>query len=151
MADHTWPYQFEGAVFETPAFTYDSMAAWYLVRWVQDATLGSKARVRAKLEQLEDELLEQPSTSARVMNDIYADDGRVFTLPDGSRVLQVEPAHPETPDGVFCLYRFTGDLATGDDIYVDFAWNPPVASLQEPLSGNWEPAKTSLETRTGAL
>lgn len=151
MAAHNWPYEFEGSPMETPMFTFDSKAAWFIMRHLQDGALGSLARVRARMMDLEDELEEHPAHQVMVLNEIYQDEGRVFMLPDDSRVLLVRSNHPENPEEVFCLYRYTGEVAAGAEVYVDFAWNPPVASRQEPLAGNWIPPRTSLETRKGSI
>ena len=141
---------FEGESFNAPnGFFYDSRAAWYITRWSHAVALhrpGTHQQEQFSL--LMDDLLNeiQPANPTPVIlaNPGFDRAASVFMLRDGSRLISAR--YETDPDqDASRLFRLTGDVQQGNACWLDWGYDPPVASTAVPLPGNINPQRTSLE------
>ena len=96
------------------------------------------------MEQMLAGLEEHPQREVTLASPGFLTEATVFTLTDGSMIMVDWPG--ENP-GAFCLHRFTGGIPQDQQCWLDWGYNPPVASARRPLPGNERPQTESLEIR----
>lgn len=138
--------RFEGSPFRDPnGFVYDSRAARLLTRWAQAIATGTTGRRRLdRLERIADQLMEAPMTDVVLGNPEFEASSSAFTLEDGSRLVLTRSGLDLERD-TYSLFRLTGQVTQGDTCWLDWGYDPPVASTRLPLPGNMKPPVPSLE------
>lgn len=123
---------FEGKPFKASNnFVYDSLAAWYITRWSHASALSARrSQRRNRIDQLLDELAELPHHDVVNASPGMLADAVAFTLEDGSRVIAIWPEKDPETAGIF---RLTGETREGCACWLDWGFDPPVASSRVPL------------------
>lgn len=141
---------FEGESFNAPnGFFYDSRAAWYITRWSHAVALHRPGtHQQEQLSLLTDDLMNEiePEEPAPVIlaNPGFDRAASAFTMADGSRLLLAR-SETDMERNTYCLFRLTGDVQRANACWLDWGYDPPVASTAVPLPGNISPALSSLE------
>ena len=121
---------------------FDSLAAYRISQWAQMAyhdiqfhDIQFRNRPFHRLKVLMDLMMESPHTEVNLAN-LNQGEATAFTLADNSRLLAVRAVNiPE----YFTLYRLTGPVTEHGTYWMDWGYEPPLASLNEPLPGNLQP------------
>lgn len=130
------PSPFEGEVYETPVMGYDSKASHYLTMY---GFLYLTTPAPRKFNDFEDKLFsEMPYMPVLVGNEDWNPYGRLFICRDDSKLLQCWPREQFFPEH-FQLFKLTGDAVRNHTYYIDFTFNPPVATKDRPEL--WDPTK----------
>ena len=95
-----------------------------------------------QMDQLVGELIEFPCHDVTLANVEYQKAAVAVFLEDGSRVIMA--CSKDHPDSI-SIHRLTGEAGPGCVCYLDWGYDPPVASIRVPLEGNMNPPVSSLE------